>query len=371
MGDSQTLTPLDNGRGKGASAPTSALALVTFFSAVIFLGLILWISLAGSDSGGEPQVILALGANGPDIVEQTFNPTDSADSTDGSSAWTTEDQLDQYRDQTIRTIRPPRPTNPGLIEQTVVGPLPAIAADGRKPMEEYAAPFSDPDGLPHIAILIRGLGLSAKTTQAAIDTLPSEVTLSFVPYATDLQDWVEKARLKGHEVMLELPMEPYGYPDNDPGPYTLLTSADPSENIRRLHWLLSRFTGYVGVTNYLGEKFISDKDALEDVVRELETRGLLFIDDSTSARSMLGPLANKHSLYWNRSNRLIDRASAATIDKDLARLEAHARKNALAVGTGFAFPATIETIAQWAQSLEEKDLRLAPISTAVDPSYKE
>ena len=60
---------------------------------------------------------------------------------------------------------------------------------------------------------------------------------------------------QGHEVMLEMPMEPSGYPDNDPGPYTLLASGGPEDVQSRMAWLLSRATGYFGVTNYLGDRF--------------------------------------------------------------------------------------------------------------------
>ena len=57
---------------------------------------------------------------------------------------------------------------------------------------------------------------------------------------------VARARGEGHEVLLQVPMEPFDYPDNDPGPQTLLTSLDAGQNIDRLHWLMSRFQGYVG-----------------------------------------------------------------------------------------------------------------------------
>ena len=50
-------------------------------------------------------------------------------------------------------------------------------------------------------------------------------------------------------------MEPFDYPDNDPGPQTLLTSLTPDQNIDRLHWLMSRFQGYVGIVSYMGARF--------------------------------------------------------------------------------------------------------------------
>ena len=44
------------------------------------------------------------------------------------------------------------------------------------------------------------------------------MTLAFSPYADDLPRSVAKARAAGHEILLQVPLEPYGYPDVDPGP---------------------------------------------------------------------------------------------------------------------------------------------------------
>ena len=66
---------------------------------------------------------------------------------------------------------------------------------------------------------------------------------------------VERARTEDHEVLLQAPMEPFDYPDNDPGPQTLLTSLTPDQNIDRLHWQMSRFQGYVGILSYMGARF--------------------------------------------------------------------------------------------------------------------
>ena len=140
--------------------------------------------------------------------------------------------------------------DPALIENSPVGPLPRIADDGRKPMNVYAAPATP--GKLRIAIMVSGLGISAKATTAALASLPPGVTLGFAPYAGDVQHWVNQARQFGHEVLLEVPMEPFDFPDSDPGPHTLRTGVDENSNLQRLTWTLSRFTGYAGVTNLLG-----------------------------------------------------------------------------------------------------------------------
>ena len=77
---------------------------------------------------------------------------------------------------------------------------------------------------PRIAIVIEGLGIGANSTAEALAKLPAAVTFAFSPYGTDLERWVARARGEGHEVLLQVGMEPFDYPDNDPGPQTLLTS---------------------------------------------------------------------------------------------------------------------------------------------------
>ncbi len=162
--------------------------------------------------------------------------------------------------------------DPALIENTEGGPLPRIAADGTPPQRAYAGPALD-NGHPRIAIVISGLGISAKATADALAKLPPQVTLAFAPYAQDVQRWVAEARREGHEVLLEVPMEPYDFPDSDPGPHTLRSGVGEDANTERLVWSLTRFTGYTGVTNLLGGRLMSDADSLEPVLTYLSRRG--------------------------------------------------------------------------------------------------
>jgi polysaccharide deacetylase 2 family uncharacterized protein YibQ len=177
----------------------------------------------------------------------------------------------------------PRAPIDGLSRPGPAGPLPIIATDGRTPAEAYARPFR-PNGKPRVALIVGGLGLNATTTRAAIERLPPEITLSFVPYADDLQAWIDLARAHGHEVMIEIPMEPTGYPDNDPGPYTLLADGGAEDVGGKLPWLLGRATGYFGVTNYLGDRFMTSDAAFGAMLGTLRTHGLAFIDDGQARR---------------------------------------------------------------------------------------
>ncbi len=243
----------------------------------------------------------------------------------------------------------------GFSAQGPGGPLPIISTDGRTPAEVYARPFVS-NGRPKIALMIGGLGLNATATRQAIESLPAEVTLSFVPYADGLQGWIDMARANGHEVLLEVPMEPTDYPENDPGPYTLLATAQGNETVKRLEWVLSRATGYFGLTNYLGSRFVTSETAMSAFAGALKGRGLAFVDDGSAARKAGGiPRAS--------ASRIIDEELSNTaIDEQLLALEASALQSGQALGSGFAYPVTLNQVAAWAQSVESRGYQLAPAS---------
>jgi hypothetical protein len=252
--------------------------------------------------------------------------------------------------------------DPALVENGRDGPLPIIGRDGREPWRVYARPFDPADTRPRLAIVIAGLGLSAIPTASAVDGLPGEVSLSFDSYARELPTWVARARAGGHEVLLSLPMEPADYPRQDPGPYALLTTLSAAQNEERLDWVLSRATGYVGLTSTDAPRFTTDQDSLSPILEVLRKRGLLLVEGG-SEKSVAGALSVALNLPRVASDRILDdEASREAIDQRLADLEAAARQNGAALGIGYAYPATIERVAAWAKTLDEKGLALAPVS---------
>jgi hypothetical protein len=252
-----------------------------------------------------------------------------------------------------------------LIENTATGPLPRIADDGRKPLDAYAPPVPAAKG-PRIAIVIGGLGVSARATAAALDQLPPGVTLAFPPYLADVQHWVSEARARGHEVLLQVPMEPYDYPDSDPGPRTLRVGAPEDANIERLNWAMTRFTGYAGITNLLGGRLLGDRNALEPVMNDVSRRGLMFFDSTSGSRSAAPEVAAQLKAPFVGSTVTIDSVqSPADIDERLSQLEDAARASGCAAGSGFVYPVTIARIRNWADGLSGRGFVLVPASAIV------
>ena len=252
--------------------------------------------------------------------------------------------------------------DPALVKSSDDGPLPVVAADGRTPLQVYARPYKA-TGRPRIALVVGGLGMSQATTLAAIQQLPGGVTLAFAPYGRTLQDYVNQARAAGHEVLLQVPMEPMDYPTNDPGPHTLLTSLTINRNLKRLDWLLGRFTGYVGVINFMGGRFTSAQSHLAPILEAMRGRGLMFLDSRAASSSVAVDIAGKVGLYVAAADRVVDvTPSRAAIDARLLELERLASASGGAVGIGFPYPVTIERLAQWTRAMGDRGYDLAPIS---------
>ncbi|MEP2827458.1 divergent polysaccharide deacetylase family protein [Parvibaculum sp.] len=375
--------------------------------AAIYGGVTAWLFLSDSRFAGEPVVHVALapeepalpaeqenGAEEPDVTAKTEVPPELPAVPAGPETLTPEERalleaaenLDKGVDEDIATevrivgaesvsgngaqegisasvaiVLSPVP-DPALLEKTTEGSLPKIGRDGRRPARVYARPVPpDTPATRRIALVVSGMGISESATAHAIEVLPPEVTLSFAPYGSNLQQWIEKARDAGHEVLLELPMEPFGYPQNDPGPHTLLTSADGRENVSRLEWLMSRFTGYAGVMNYQGARFTTSPSALKPVLAALEARGLLYIDNGASARSLAPTLAQDIGLPAVQATRIVDPVqNPEVIATSLDMLEEASQQSGAALGVASGFPVTVDALAQWTAALKKDGFTLVP-----------
>ncbi|MET2831953.1 divergent polysaccharide deacetylase family protein [Mesorhizobium shangrilense] len=255
-----------------------------------------------------------------------------------------------------------------LIEASDTGPLPIRSADGRRPFDVYARPWSGARGA-RVAIVIGGLAVSQTGTQAAIAKLPPEVTLAFAPQGNSIGRWMQAARQSGHEIVMQVPLEPFDYPNVNPGRNTLTVAGTADENLKNLHWALSRTTNYTAVMNYMGARFSADAAAMGPFMAELGKRGLAYIDDGSSSRSLAPDLALKDGVPFVSGDTAIDAVQdRGAILKKLDGLEATARAKGFAVGIGSAFDLTVDTVSTWVAEAKKRGIEIVPISAvAIDP----
>lgn len=377
MADDNLDAPLGKGKKRKhlkapAALPQVAAALLGLSIAVVGG----WTVLASNPYGGEPIAVVAMGTGGakdakPAPAQKAAGPADVA-VPPGSQVVTITDGSTGKAQQVVvppkpdAELRKKAPVDPQLLEQSRHGQIPTVAADGRRAALAYAKPVklpADKADAPRIAIVVGGLGISASATADAMERLPAAVTLAFAPYGANLDNLATNARARDHEILLQVPMEPFDYPDNDPGPQTLLTSLSSAQNLDRLQWLMARMQGYVGVAGLMGSRFTATDQALSPILREVAKRGLIYVDDGSSPRSVAGQIAGANNVPFAKADVVLDKLPVPTeVDHALTRLELAAREHGAAVGFASASPATIDRIAHWAKNLAGRGLVLVPIS---------
>jgi polysaccharide deacetylase 2 family uncharacterized protein YibQ len=258
------------------------------------------------------------------------------------------------------------PPDPLLLEPSRHGLVPRLGPDSRTSIRTYARPFDRQDPRPRIGIIINNMGLFAQHSEEAIRRLPSGVTLAFSPYAPRTEPLLDRARVRGMELLIALPLEPQGFGQQaDPGDRALLTSLPLGENLDRLDWALSRMQGMVGAIGGLGsmrgERFAANAELLGTLQQRLTQRGLLYVDPR--------PGAPQPARAFGRSvDLLLDEPSAvrSEVERQLALLEALARERRSAVGlANDPVPSVVAAIAAWAVGLEERGVVIAPISVLI------
>ncbi len=271
--------------------------------------------------------------------------------------------LNDQNDRSVKLLAAP---DARINQDDALGSLPRTSEDGLRPWQLYARPFNSADKRPRIAIVIVGLGLSRGITDQAISQLPPTVTLSFSSDSPVVGAWGQRARQDGHEILLQIPSEPFDYPNSDPGPDTLLTALPNSDNLERLLKGMRRATGYVGITSVVGTRFTADTNKLTPMLEAMNQRGLMVFDARSTPHSVVGDVARNLNMPAAIATQKLDSdLSPDAITEALGDLEKTARQSGRAIGVTSASPVMIAQLQAWANTLPERGIALAPLTALV------
>ena len=263
------------------------------------------------------------------------------------------------------------PVQLGAIEPAAGDPPPAthinggggadIATQAPVPLWRRNAVAAAPGpGKLRIAIIIDDLGLQRAASDRVV-ALPAPLTLAIMSYAKDAQVLAREARAAGHELLLDVPMEPEGHAN--PGPHALTMAQTQVEFERQLAWALDRFEGYVGINNHMGSRVTAAGEQMSWLFEELDRRGLMFVDSRTTKNTVAPMLAAHFGLPFAERDVFLDNEfGAGAVVAQLKVLEAEARRNGFAVAIGHPHRRTIAALQAWIPTLAEKGIDLVPVS---------
>ena len=371
---------------------SNMLGAVSLLIAVMALGVAGWLYYSRQATvivaGNEAQPAAGQAVNGEatgneDASENAQAEEESPDSDNGeeSEGLTGLTPLQPSGNIAVPKPRPPRAApqeaglahlpDPDLIERGATGVIPRRSADGRKPMDVYAR---EPEttgnfGVARVVLIVGGIGISQTSSQEAVRKLPGTVTLAFAATGNSLTRWMQEARKKGHELLLQIPMEAFGASGSRPGARIIASDASAEENLVNLHWAMSRITNYVGIMNYQGGKLLSEPEALKPVFDEIAERGLLFVDDGSSGANQSQALAAASLLPYAKAHILIDaKRTRQDIASQMEALVKEAKRTGLAIGVSNGYSETIDMIADFSGRANGLGVEITPVSAIVsDP----
>lgn len=255
-----------------------------------------------------------------------------------------------------------------LLDKSTGVPLPKISESGMKPWQFYAKKFRRQNELPMIAIVVTGLGHSKHSMELAL-ALDDRIGLSFSPYASAIANWTTSARLTGHEMYVDLPLQTTGYPTDDPGPNSILVARSNTENIKNLNWAMSRFQGYVGLVAPPSEVVTHTAEAFAPLRDEIAPHGLMMLMlNSVSA----APEKNKDKpplITMNADVWIDEELSEMSIQARLATLEQVAQRTGSAIGIVRSYPLSLNQVKLWQETLGSRGIVIAPASFITKLKY--
>lgn len=258
------------------------------------------------------------------------------------------------------------PITPPLTTPTEPQPAPILADKPSKGWKENAIilpPYAYRDK-KLIAIIFDDAGVNANRTKEIID-VKSPLTISFLPYAPNLQRQANAARAAGHEVMAHVPMEAEDV-DAHPGPNALMTDMTDEEILANLHENLDKWDSYIGINNHMGSFFTADAHRMGVVLEEIKKRDLIFVDSMTSAKSVAGKKAQEMGMLSGARDVFLDDVdNSEKIKEEFKKLEKAARKQGTAIAIGHPRPNTISALKEWLVAIENSEYMVVPLSVVL------
>ncbi len=238
-----------------------------------------------------------------------------------------------------------------------------------KPLKHKNAGRADRETVPgmenRIAFVIDDMGYDLLILDEILQ-IEAPITVSILPHLSCSGLVAERANKAGREVILHLPMEPYGYPGKCPGSGALLLRMDRDEIVDQLEKDIMDIPHISGVNNHMGSKFMEDGEKVEIVLDQLKKRGLFFLDSLTTKNSKGIQIAGKIGLRHVGRDIFLD--NGRDLEETLDILNRIAEKQdswKTMVIIGHPHESTIQAIREALPVFRNRKIHIVPLSDLV------
>ena len=214
---------------------------------------------------------------------------------------------------------------------------------------------------PRIALIIDDLGYEIPAAERLL-AMPFPLTLAVLPHLEHSSEVAAKARARGFEVLLHLPMESEKA-ETPSEPIELRAGMNAGETSRLLDAMLATVPGAAGVNNHQGSRATADPALMRSLVAALAARHLFLVDSLTGPASVAYETARAAGLPATyRTEFLDDDQDPAAIARQLEHAERRAREQGWAVAIGHPYRVTLDVLADELPDLEARGIRLVYVS---------
>lgn len=250
----------------------------------------------------------------------------------------------------------------GTVRQDFRRNRPPPAGSGR-----YAHVVSPAGKEARIAIVIDDIGHNIQMLKQFLD-LRRPLSYAILPAVTHAMEAAKLIGGQGREYIIHLPMQPFDYPQKNPGPLPLLLSLTLEETADRVRSYMTRLPGATGASNHMGSAYTYDEDRMRVVQTVLDERKKYFLNSRTSAASTPREIARKWGYAYLERDIFLDHV--ATMDSiseyfDRAVRKAKIRGNAIAIG--HPYPETVRVLRRRLPQLKAQGVKLVSLSDLFYP----
>ena len=222
-----------------------------------------------------------------------------------------------------------------------------------------------PSGRQKIAIIVDDIGYDMVPLKKLLK-IDAPITFSVLPHCIHSIDAAERLHRAGREILLHLPMEPYDFPDKDPGAGALFSWMNEEEIRRQIREDIEAVPYVSGVNNHMGSRFMENKEKLNIVFNQISEDGLFFVDSLTTRHSKGKELAEKIGLRFTSRDIFIDNNQDFTIilQNFMNPLKKRNRWRTLII-IGHPYPSTISALKEAVPKIKAEGIDIVPVSDLI------